>query len=353
MRPINPTRSRFRKAILALVFVLSAASAAQAQQPLVTAVDSVGFTVADVDRSIEFFSKVLSFEKVSDVEVHGDAYEHLQGVFGLRMRVVRMRLGDEFIELTQYLTPRGRPIPADMRSNDRWFQHIAIIVSDMDKAYAWLRQHKVEHASTGPQTLPPYITAAAGIRAFYFRDPDGHHLEILWFPPGKGDAKWLRKDKLFLGIDHTAIVVGDTDTSLAFYRDTLGMRVAGESENYGPEQERLNHVFGARLRITALRAASGPGIEFLEYLAPRDGRPYPSDACASDLFHWQTRLITADAGAAAQRARQGKYRWISPGVVVLPSGDAGAGFSRPFPLGFSKGVLLRDPDGHAVLLAQP
>ena len=30
-------------------------------------------------------------------------------------------------------------------------------------------------------------------------------------------------------------------------------------------------MFGARLRITALRAHAGPGIEFLEYLAPRDG----------------------------------------------------------------------------------
>ena len=335
------TKARPRRAWLAIALLLLAAPAVQAQ--LITAVDSVGFTVADTDRSAEFFSRVLSFEKVSDVEVHGDAYEHLQGVFGLRMRVVRMRLGDEFIELTQYLTPRGRPIPADMRSNDRWFQHIAIIVSDMDKAYAWLRQYKVEHASTGPQTLPDYIPAAAGIRAFYFRDPDGHHLEVLWFPPGKGDAKWQRKDKLFLGIDHTAIVVSDTDASLEFYRDTLGLRVAGESENYGPEQERLNHVFGARLRITAVRAASGPGIEFLEYLAPRDGRPYPPDARTSDLFHWQTRLTTTDATAAAQRTREAKYRWVSSGVVTLPDGS----------FGFARGVLVRDPDGHAMLIAQP
>ena len=82
-------------------------------------------------------------------------------------------------------------------------------------------------------------------------------------------------DKLFLGIDHTAIVVWDTDASLKFYRDLLGMHVAGESENYGTEQEHLNNVFGAHLRITALRGASGPGIELLEYLAPRDGRPFP------------------------------------------------------------------------------
>src|SRR6266436_6251131 len=68
-------------------------------------------------------------QKVSDVEVAGEEYEHLEGLFGLRMRVVRMKLGDELITLTEYLAPKGRPIPVDSRSNDRWFQHIAIIVS--------------------------------------------------------------------------------------------------------------------------------------------------------------------------------------------------------------------------------
>src|SRR5499426_3989875 len=99
---------------------------------LIKSVDAVGMTVADMDRSVEFFSKVLSFEKISDIEVAGSEYERLQGVFGARMRIVRMRLGDEIIELTEYLAPRGRPIPADSRSNDQWFQHIAIVVSDMD-----------------------------------------------------------------------------------------------------------------------------------------------------------------------------------------------------------------------------
>src|SRR5438445_458003 len=242
-------------------------------------------TVAEMDRSVDFYLNVLSFEKVSDVEVWGTEYEHLQGVFGLRMRVVRMQLGDEFIELTEYLTPKGRPIAVDTRSNDRWFQHIAIIVSDMDHAYQWLRQHKVQHASTGPQRLPDWNPNAGGIQAFYFKDPDGHSLEVLQFPQGKGEPKWHRPtDRLFLGIDHTAIVVADTDTSLKFYRDLLGFKIAGTSENYGTEQEHLNNVFGARLRITSLRAAEGPGIEFLEYVVPRDGRPFPEDAHATDLL---------------------------------------------------------------------
>src|SRR5262249_1962485 len=135
--------------------------------------------------------------------------------------------------------------------------------------------------------------------------PEGHVLEVLQFPDGKGDSKWHRpSDRLFLGIDHTAIVVADTEASLSFYRDTLGMRVAGESENYGTEQEHLNNVFGARLRITSLRAASGPGIELLEYLAPRDGRPYPQDARSNDLYSWETKLSAPDATQAAEILRK-------------------------------------------------
>lgn len=329
----------------ALCLVLSSAWAQQ--QPLVTAVDAPGFTVSDMERSLDFFTKVLSFEKVSDVEVTGADFEHLQGVFGLRMRVVRLRLGSEQIELTEYLAPRGRPIPVDARSNDRWFQHIAIITSDMERAYQWLRKHRVEHASTGPQRLPDWNKNAGGIKAFYFKDPDGHALEILQFPTGKGDPKWqqlAQQDaaKLFLGIDHTAIVVSDTEASLKFYRDVLGLQVAGESENYGSEQERLNNVFGARLRITALRAATGPGIEFLEYLVPRDGRLTPPDLHANDLLHWQTKLVTRDLANAHAHLRAGQYNLISAGVIQLSEAM----------LGFKRSLLVRDPDAHAMQLIE-
>jgi catechol 2,3-dioxygenase-like lactoylglutathione lyase family enzyme len=296
-------------------------------------VDSIGLTVSDLDRSVEFYSKILSFEKVSESEAMGPEYERLEGVFGLHSRTARMRLGDEFIELTEYLAPQGRPAPVDSRSNDRWFQHVAIIVTDMDRAYAWLREHKVRHASSSPQVLPRWNRNAAGIRAFYFRDPDGHPLEILAFPEGKGNPKWHRAtDRLFLGIDHTAIVVSDTETSLRFYRDLLGLQIIGESENYGIEQEHLNNVFGAHLRITSLRAASGPGVEFLQYLAPGDGRAYPADEKPNDLVHWQTRFRAASGAQAARQLRGAPF--LSSGQVDLKR--------------FGKSIIVRDPDGHAV-----
>jgi len=335
---VRSSWSRARALALLLVLALAwpAAVAAQAQ---VTAVGPIGITVSDMDRAVAFYSSVLTFQKISDTEVAGDEYEHLYGVFGLRIRVVRLRLGDEEIELSEYLAPRGRPIPVDSRSNDRWFQHIAIIVRDMDAAYARLRAHKVEHASSGPQRLPDWNPNAAGIKAFYFKDPDGHPLEVLEFPAGKGDPKWHKPtDKLFLGIDHTAIVVADTEASLAFYRDLLGMRVAGTSENYGTEQEHLNNVFGAHLRITALRAAAGPGIELLEYLTPRDGRPIPADEHANDLVHRHTTLVVTDAAAAERMLRGAKATFISSSLTTLPAPAVRPAF------------LVRDPDGHALQL---
>ena len=343
----KPFRALLLATALSFGWMLSSFAQAPPESPFPTAVKirSIGtilITVGDMDRSLDFYSNVLTFEKVSDTELAGDDVEHLFGVFGARVRVVRMKLGDESVELVQFLAPRGRSIPVDSRSNDLWFQHIAIIVSDMDRAYQVLRQNKVEHASSGPQRLPDWNKNAGGIKAFYFKDPDEHPIEILEFPEGKGDPKWHRgTDRLFLGIDHTAIAVSDTDTSLKFYRDLLGLRVAGESENYGTEQEHLNNVFGAHLRITALRAPTGPGIELLEYLSPRDGRPFPVDEHSNDLVHRETILVTPDADAAASQLVAARVKFVSSGVVA----------NHMQVLDFIKAFLVRDPDGHAIEIA--
>ena len=332
--------------LLAAVWVWLAAAVAPPpvqHPPLVEGVDAIAITVSDMERAVDFYSRVLTFEKVSDVEVAGESYEHLEGVFGLRMRVVRMKLGDESIELVEYLTPRGREAPIDSHSNDRWFQHVAIIVSDMDRAYLWLHQHNVEQVSSGPQLLPISNKNAGGVSAFYFKDPDRHPLEVLHFPPDKGAEKWHHpNNKLFLGIDHTAIVVANTDASLRFYRELLGLRVTGQSDNYGTEQEHLNNVFGAHLRITSLRGTVGPGIELLEYLTPRDGRISPSDEHANDLVHSQSTLVSSDVSQVARQLEDSKAPFVSSGVIV----------DRESRLGFGKAFVVRDPDGHAVEIGQ-
>ena len=301
----------------------------------VTAVDVVGLTVSDMDRALAFYTDVLPFSKVSDVELSGRQYELLSGVFGARTRVVRLRLGTEEIELTEYSVAEG---PADARRPSRQRPAVPAHRDRRERHREGLRRASgCIRSSTRRPDRSAFLTgtrmreeSARSISAI----PDRHFLEIISFPGDKGSPKWHQATKdVFLGIDHTAIVVDDTNTSLRFYRDTLGMHVAGESENYDVEQEHLNNVFGARLRITALRAAQGPGIELLEYLAPRDGRPAPGDLRANDVAHWQTTLITERLDPLLGLARDHRITLVSPGSV-----DA-----APLSLGFRTGALDARP----------
>jgi catechol 2,3-dioxygenase-like lactoylglutathione lyase family enzyme len=304
-------------------------------------VEAIGLTVKDMNVSVNFYTEVLGFKKISDEEISGEDYEKLEGIFGLHYRVVRMQLGEEIIELTDYLTSGGRSIPQDAKSNDLSFQHIAIVVSDMDKAYQHLRKYNVEHVSTTPQTLPSTITEAAGVKAFYFHDPDNHNLELIYFPPGKGQPKWHNATgKIFLGIDHTAIGISNTDSSLQFYRNILGVERKGESFNYGKEQEHLNNVEGASLHITGLRSAAGPGIEFLQYLKPGPGKPLPADTRADDIWYWQTTLVVDNAAILFIRLKLLNYTIVSKNITEFKQGR-NQRFSE---------FIVRDPDGHALLI---
>ena len=75
-----------------------------------------------------------------------------------------------------------------------------------------------------------------GVRAFKFRDPDGHPLELIWFPPGPGARRLARQAHPvppFLGIDHSALAIASTRRSLRFYR-ALGLRVSDRSITTAP-----------------------------------------------------------------------------------------------------------------------
>ncbi len=340
MKPITRSSSSFFNCIfLSLaIFSANAQSAREVIRPTIT--------VSDLDRVLPFYTKTLPFELV---EIQTVPALTVRNVFGIKTpgasaRIARLRLGQETLDLLDFVKPEtGQPIPADSRSTDGWFQHVAIVVSDMDKAYLQLRQQHVEHISSGPQTLPAYLPNAAGVKAFYFRDPDGHVLELISFPVGKGNPKWQQAGgRLFLGIDHTAIGSAETDTSLAFYRDVLGLKIGGASENYGSEQEHLNQVFGAHLLITGLTTGAGPGIELLDYIAPPGGRPYPKNSHPNDLWHWITILTVSGLDELEHILRQKNYHILTPGVVPINYPNLLA----------KRGLLVRDPDGHALLLCE-
>jgi len=285
-------------------------------------VTKVSITVSDLAEAVKFYTNVLSFQHKNTYTLEGKSIQRLFGIRDTKLRVViaTLQLGAEQIELMEFHSAqKGRTIPHDSKSNDLWFQHIAIVVNDMKEAYAKVAEHKVEHVSTAPQTLPDYIPAATGIAAFYFRDPDDHNLELIYFPEGKGNPKWqIPTTDTFLGIDHSAIGIEETET----------------------EQEHLNQVFGARLLITGLQAQAGFGVEFLDYIAPPGGRPYPIDSSPLDLWHWHTSVEVENSTAVYQQIQEANYEIVSSGLIE---------FDESSPLGH-KGFLTRGPDGHAFLV---
>ena len=95
-----------------------------------------------------------------------------------------------------------------------------------------------------------------------------------------------------------------------------------------------NHSASRRRAGSALRAASGFGIELLEYLSPRDGRPFPPDEHANDLVHRSTELFVADADTVARDLYKLRVPFVSSGVVTQQ--------------GNAKAFQVRDPDGHVL-----
>ncbi|MEB3301265.1 MAG: VOC family protein [Cyanobacteriota bacterium] len=317
---------------------------------------SIGFTCSDLVATTTFFCEGLGFRCLgAPLELRGGPYSDLLGLGAAVIRLQRLGIGAETFELTQILDPGpgnrpGRPIPLDSKSHDLWFQHICLVVSDLESALDRLRTYRPlgsgDAISSAPQRLPQWNSSAAGIMAYKFRDPEGHPLELLQFPPDKGDPRWhaCAATGPVLGIDHSALGIADTDASCRFYEGLLGLRIGGDGVNHGPEQERLDGLAGARVRITSHRCPEGAGIECLEYREPRGGRPMPADHGPQDCAHWQVRLRVADLAAVAARAGDGGGQILSGGIVDL-------GGQAPF-IGAKRALQLADPDGHRLQLIE-
>jgi catechol 2,3-dioxygenase-like lactoylglutathione lyase family enzyme len=302
-------------------------------------IQAIELTVADLDCSVNFYIKALHFEVVSDITViEKDADEQTENQ-STRVQIVTLKLGDETIRLMQYLDSAGESIPADSQSNDLWFQHLAIVVRDMDTAYAHLQSFSIEPISTAPQTIPPGNKEAAYIQSFKFRDPDRHPLELIWFPPDKGQEKWHQPtDRLFLGIDHTAIVVANTAQSLQFYRDQLGMQVDGGSFNWGETQARMDGLPAAKVRITALRPTQGGlGIELLEYIEPANGRPIPAHLKPNDVAYVQVELV---ANLTTDDVFDHPMQYVSQDASLTQNNSL---LNHPV-------YRIKDPTGHSLLM---
>lgn len=288
----------------------------------------VGLTTPDAGRLLRFYQDAFGFRRHREERRSGSDFERLTGV-GSGARSVTAGLGNAVIELLQFDQP-GQPYPDGVSASDLRFQHFAIVVTDMKRAHERLSSTDGWRpiSTQGPQQLPQ---SSGGVTAFKFRDPDGHPLELLSFPEQKLPSHWqaLSSGDLFLGIDHSAISVSDTQRTEAFYT-ALGMKVGAHSLNDGIEQERLDGLSRPQVEVTAMEAEKPtPHLELLCYrsVAHRHASVLRGNDVAA------TRLIFEKAhGVSAMPNRQ--QSMIDPDghhLMIVASANDGLPLRRQVP----------------------
>jgi catechol 2,3-dioxygenase-like lactoylglutathione lyase family enzyme len=244
-------------------------------------------------------------------------------------------VGEQELDLIAF-DPPGRPYPAERASNDQWFEHVSLVTTDIRAVWERLRAGSPgEITEGGPQLLPPNT---GSVTAFKFRDPEGHPLELIFFPQGVGSPVWQEnKGTGILGYDHTAISVTDVDRSIAFYTEMLGFHVDGRSLNRGIEQDRLDGLMGCEVDVVALKPAvvTMPHVELLHYRAPA-GRTLNSEVRADDVASTRQIHKVDDLDALVRQLKAADVTFVSPGIVTLKDGERAA--------------AIRDPDGHMIVL---
>jgi len=302
----------------------------------VTELLRISTTVADLRRAEAFYVDGLGFIPQHQTRIEDPAWARLMGVATeSKVDALTLRLGAQEIELLAFAPP-GRPYPPLRSANDGWFQHIALVVEDIEGAWSRLASRApIEISTAGPQVLP---ANTGGVTAVKFRDPEGHPLELLRLPSGVGDPVWQHgRAAETLGYDHSAITVRDVDRSIAFYTGLLGLSVSGRSLNTGFEQDRLDGLAHTLVDVVALEPAdvATPHLELLYYRRPKGCAP-GNEVMANDVASTRQVYRVDRLEELVRRLMEAGLTLVSPGVVDLSGGGHAA--------------AIRDPDGHMIVL---
>jgi glyoxylase I family protein len=137
----------------------------------ISGVSHVSINVADMERSIEFYRRVLGWEQLFDAQMEGPGFEAITGVPGAAGRACGGRIRDIRVELMCFnFTPREPPRAG------LGLRVLSLEVDDADAAYKDLR-------SAGA-TLASEPVELYGTRMFFVIDPDGQGIEMVQYIRG-------------------------------------------------------------------------------------------------------------------------------------------------------------------------
>ncbi len=146
---------------------------------MLTRVDHVGFTVADLDEAIAWYGELLQCQPTARGVWEHDYIGELVGYAGCRMECAFFPLpSGGVLELVEYLSPP--PAVADMETYNVGNGHLCLLTDDIHREFE--RLAPIAEFRSPPIEIPwgPY----KGGWACYLRDPDGVTIQLMQHPPG-------------------------------------------------------------------------------------------------------------------------------------------------------------------------
>ena len=131
-----------------------------------------GLVVADIEKSIEFYTQMLGFKIEKDNLETGPFIDSICKLNNTRVRTVKMSLEGtialELLHFSSHEKPKNRQ---DITSPG--FTHLALTVNDLDNLYDNLFVNGLEFNSI------PSISPDGKAKVVFCRDPEGNLLELV------------------------------------------------------------------------------------------------------------------------------------------------------------------------------
>ncbi|MCX6953257.1 MAG: VOC family protein [Verrucomicrobia bacterium] len=148
---------------------------------MIRGIDHLNIVVADMARSLKFYTEVLGFRQTKEARLEGPWIERIVGLRGVKAYAVFIVSpgGEPRIELLQYEAPAGVTLPENSRANTVGLRHFALRTDDIAAMTAKLRSVGV--TVWGEPTVVPtgVVQHDAGTKTLvYFLDPDGVIVEL-------------------------------------------------------------------------------------------------------------------------------------------------------------------------------
>lgn len=146
---------------------------------MITKLEHMALSVADIQRSIDFYSGVLGLELVRQLDCGSETpLGKVVGLPGCSAKIAHLMCGETMLELFEYTDPQGKPMPPTRPQADHGFIHIGFQSQNVRGDYASLREKKVRFISEPVEFRP-------GVWIVYFYGPDGEVCELRETPGGK------------------------------------------------------------------------------------------------------------------------------------------------------------------------